>query len=1219
MPWGESSEASVKENGAIERAAAGVRGSSAGLGAAEKSGTPARIVAALAPNLVISMQPRSFQKILCANRGEIAIRVFRACVELGIRTVAVFSEEDATNQHRYKADESYLIGKGKSPVGAYLGGDEIIAVAKSAKVDAIHPGYGFLSENHAFAQAVRDAGIAFIGPRAEVIQGLGDKVEARKLAAKVCVPTVPGIELPLDEEQAIAAAKAFFGEHGVTILKAAHGGGGRGMRVVQQVKDLVSSLRQARSESQAAFGSPVVFLEKFLQRVRHIEVQVLGDLHGNVMHLCERDCSVQRRHQKVVEVAPAPNLAEPVRQALFADALKLARAGGYHNAGTVEFLVADGQHYFIEVNPRLQVEHTVTEQVTGIDIVQAQIRVEQGYPLTSPEVGIRSQESVRPRGFAVQCRITTEDPQHEFLPDTGTIMAYRAPGGFGLRLDGGDGLAGTVVSGHYDSLLVKSITFGPTLQHAVQKGVRALREFRIRGVKTNLAFLQNVLRHPAFLEGKTWTRFLDETPELFEIEPGRDRATKLLTYLAEVIVNGHATIRPEQRLRPTACALPSVPQVPNGAPPPGSAQILAEGGAAKVVEWIKRQKKPLVTDTTMRDAHQSLLATRVRTRDMLAIAPATAYLAHQLFSFETWGGATFDVAYRFLNESPWERLKQLKAAIPNVLQQMLLRGANAVGYTSYPDNVVEAFIDEAAAAGIDVFRVFDSLNDLDSMELSVKRVIATGKIAEVSMCYTGDVDNPARTKYGIDYYVDLARRIEDMGAHILCVKDMAGLLRPQAARMLISRLRDVTQLPIHLHTHDTSGNGIATYIAAIESGVHIVDTALSPMAGLTSQPSMNALIAALRGHARETGLTNKAMQPLADYWEAVREYYAPFECGLKSCTSEVYYHEIPGGQYSNLRPQVASLGLLPRWGDVKHAFAVVNQLCGDIPKVTPSSKMVGDFAIFLVQNDLLQMVGDLAASTEATKQRILREAKKLDFPQSVVQYFQGALGQPPGGFPEDLRRAVLKGLPTVEGRPSDGLPPFDFEKARQHVEDRLGRAPGRHEVVSYALYPRVLDDWFTFRKRCGDVSLLPTPVFFYGLEMGQEVWIEIEAGKTLVISLEAKSEPDEDGQVTVYFKLNGQSRQIVVADASVETAAEDRRVAAADKPGEVGSPMPGRVIAVEVHEDQKVAEGDALLTLEAMKMETVVRAPIAGTVREVCTDRGAAVKSQDLLVVLDPA
>ena len=752
------------------------------------------------------MQPRPFHKVLCANRGEIAIRVFRACAELGMRTVAVFSEEDATNQHRYKADESYLIGKGKGAVAAYLGGDEILAIAKQADVDAIHPGYGFLSENHEFAAKVRAAGIAFIGPSADVIQHLGDKVEARKMAESLSVPCVPGIELPVDEQQAFLAAEKFFAEHGTTIFKAAHGGGGRGMRVVERKKDIASLLRQARSESLASFGSPVVFVEKFLPKVRHIEVQVIGDTFGNVVHLCERDCSVQRRHQKVVEIAPAPNLSDATRAALFADSLRLAKHAGYHNAGTFEYLVAGDQHYFIEVNPRLQVEHTVTEQITGIDLVQTQLRVEQGYALDSEMIGLGDQSAIKPRGYAIQCRITTEDPENDFLPDTGTIMAYRSPGGFGLRLDGGDSMAGTTVGGHYDSLLVKCITFASTLEKAAQKGVRALREFRIRGVKTNLAFLRNVLRHRSFLDGATWTRFIDETPELFEIEQGRDRATKLLRYLADVIVNGHPTVPATARLSPAKAIAPALPMVADGMPPAGSAQILNEGGPAAVVACIKEQTKPLRTDTTMHDAHQSLLATRVRTKDMLAIAPAMAAVGHQLFSFETWGGATFDVAYRFLNEDPWDRLSKLKNAIPNVLHQMLLRGANAVGYTSYPCNVVEGFIDQAAACGIDVFRIFDSLNDLDSMQVSVQRVLQTGKLAEVSMCYTGDVDNPARTKYSLGYYTDLAKRIEDLGAHILCVKDMAGLLRPHAARLLMTRLREVTELPIHLHTHDTSGS-----------------------------------------------------------------------------------------------------------------------------------------------------------------------------------------------------------------------------------------------------------------------------------------------------------------------------------------------------------------------------------------------------------------------------
>ena len=1157
--------------------------------------------------------------MLCANRGEIAIRVFRACNELGMRTVAIFSEEDATHQHRYKADEAYLIGRGLKPVEAYLAAAEIIELARRTGADAIHPGYGFLAENADFAEAVRAAGLAFVGPSAQVIRRLGDKVVARQEALRLGVPVVPGCELPDDDAQAATIVREFLREHGPGLIKAAHGGGGRGMRVVEVAEEAERSLRQARSESRAAFGSGSLFLEAYLQRVRHIEVQILGDRHGNVAHLLERDCSIQRRHQKVVEIAPAPNLADSLRTALFDDALKMARAANYHNAGTFEFLVAGGKHYFIEVNPRLQVEHTVTEQVTGVDVVQAQLLIESGARLDGPEIGIRSQAEVRARGWAIQCRITTEDPANEFLPDTGTILAYRSPGGFGLRLDGGDTLAGTRVTGHYDSLLVKCVSWGPSLERAARTGLRGLREFRIRGVKTNLPFLRNVLAHADFLSGETYTGFVEDRRELFEFTHTRDRATRLLAYLADVIVNGHPTVPPEQRRRPSEFVAPTIPQVSAGDPPAGTAQILAERGPEGLARWVREQSRPLLCDTTMRDAHQSLLATRVRTRDMEAVARATSHIAHELFSLETWGGATFDVAYRFLNEDPWARLTTLKRLIPNVLQQMLLRGANAVGYTSYPDAVVEGFVDEAAAAGVDVFRVFDSLNDLDNMRVAVKRVLATGKVAEVCICYTGDVDNPARTKFGLEYYAELARRIEGMGAHFLCVKDMAGLLRPQAARMLMESLRKASNLPVHLHTHDTSGNGVAMLMAAVESGVDVVDVALAPMAGLTSQPSMNALIAALRGSSRETGFANKALQPLADYWEAVRDFYSPFECGLKSSTSEVYYHEIPGGQYSNLRPQVASLGLLGRWSEVKHAFAVVNRLVGDIPKVTPSSKMVGDFAIFLVQNDLLALREDLPRSVEATRQRVLAEARRLDFPQSVVQYFQGYLGEPPGGYPEDLRTAVLKGQPVLHGRPSDGLPDFDFDAAAARISARTGRPALRREVLTSALYPRVYDEHLAFEARCGDVSMLPTPVYFYGLDPGQEVWVEIETGKTLVIELENVGEADQEGLRTVYFRLNGQSRAIAVADRSLAGESVARRTADPALPGEIGAPMPGSVLALHATEGAKVAAGEPLLTLEAMKMETVVRAPVAGTVLELAVEAKQSVRGGDLLVVMDPA
>jgi pyruvate carboxylase len=1162
------------------------------------------------------METQRFRKILCANRGEIAIRVFRACSELGLKTVAIFSEEDRHQQHRYKADEAYLVGKGKNPIAAYLDIDEILDVAVKARVHAIHPGYGFLSENPEFAAACSKAGVTFIGPRPQTMRDLGDKVLARELAHKVGVRTVPGLDVDIATQAGRDAARAFFAAHAPVIIKAAHGGGGRGMRMVRQANELDAAIETASREAKAAFGSGFVFLEKLLERVRHIEVQILGDVAGNIVHLHERDCSVQRRHQKVIEIAPAPNLPDHVRRRIHDDALKLAHAGRYVNAGTVEFLVAGDQHYFIEVNPRLQVEHTVTEEVTGIDLVQAQIRIAEGHLLASDDIRIWSQNDVRPQGFAIQCRVTTEDPGNNFLPDTGTILAYRAAAGFGIRIDSSNAYAGAVVSPHYDSLLVKVTSRARTFRESASKSQRALAEFRIRGVKTNLQFLENVLHHDTFLAGSTYTRFIDDTPELFQLAPRRDRATKLLLYLADVIVNGHPTIKKAQRLAPSQLLAPPMPALPDDPLPQGTVQVLAENGPEGLAKWVLEQQHPLITDTTMRDAHQSLLATRVRTYDIRKIAAATARLAPHLFSLETWGGATFDVAYRFLHEDPWERLRALKQAVPNLLQQMLLRGANAVGYTSYPDSVVEAFIDEAAQAGIDVFRVFDSLNDLDNMRFAVERVRQTRKVAEVAICYTGDVANPARKKYDLGYYVDLARRIEDMGAHFLCIKDMAGLLRPRAARLLISELRARTKLPIHLHTHDTSGNGIATLIEAIRAGAHIVDVALAPMAGLTSQPSMNALVAALHGTSHDTGMRNKPLQGLCDYWEAVREYYAPFECGLKSSTSEIYFHEIPGGQYSNLRPQVAELGLLGRWNDVKLAFAVVNQLVGDIPKVTPSSKMVGDFATFLVQNGLLEVGDSLEAATAKTRAKVLAEAPRLDFPQSVVTYFQGHLGQPPGGFPHDLQAAVLRGLPVVDGRPGKSMPALDLDKLQSELSAKWNRKLTRRDALSAALYPRVMNDYLDFFARHADVSILDTPHYFYGMEPEEEIWVELEPGKTLVIRLQAVSDAFEDGTRTVYFELNGQGRYVSVTDRSLSKPASAARKADRNDQNHIGASMPGKVIAVLCAPGQAVKEGEPLLTLEAMKMETVVRAPRAGKVVEVVCKLKVPVQADDLLVVM---
>ena len=1163
------------------------------------------------------MPIQPFKKVLCANRGEIAIRIFRACNELGIATVAIYSEEDRTHEHRHKADEAYLVGRGKRPVEAYLGIDEIIDIAQQAGADGIHPGYGFLSENWEFAAACEARGVRFIGPRPETVRLMGDKIKAKELAVSAGVPVIPGITLEAGPAcSMMERAQQFFHQHGPVLVKAAHGGGGRGMRLAREAGGLEAAIAEARSESKLAFGSSVVFLEKFLERARHIEVQILGDSAGNLVHLYERDCSVQRRHQKLIETAPAPNLSEQLRGRICADALKLARASEYSNAGTVEFLVSGDSHYFIEVNARLQVEHTVTEQITGIDMVQAQIRIAEGHPLSAPEIAITDQSSIVPRGFAVQCRVTTEDPANHFRPDSGTIRAWRTAAGFGVRLDAGHGYPGAYISPHYDSLLIKVTGYGPTFQQATLKAQRALREMRIRGVKTNIPFLENVLQHPTFLAGETHTRFIDETPQLFQFPLRRDRATKLLHYLGEVIVNGHPTLKREQRLCPTDMREARLPNVPRDPPPPGTAQILAEKGPNGLAQWVLQQQRPLLTDTTMRDAHQSLLATRMRSFDICKIAPAVARLAPELFSLEVWGGATFDTSYRFLNEDPWDRLKKLKAAVPNILLQMLLRGANAVGYTSYPDNVVEAFVDEAAEAGVDVFRVFDSLNDLDSMKVSVQRILRTGKVAEVAICYTGDVANPKRPKFALDYYADLARQIEDMGAHFLCIKDMAGLLRPRAAGMLIDRLKESVRLPIHLHMHDTSGNGVAALLVAIDRGVHVVDVALASMAGLTSQPSMNALVSALRGNRRDTQLTNKKLQPLCDYWEDVREYYAPFECGLKSSTSEVYYHEIPGGQYSNLRPQVAEMGLLHRWNDVKDAFAIVNQLVGDIPKVTPSSKMVGDFAIFLLKNNLLAKKDTFDKSVVATRAQVLAAAPRLDFPSSVVDYFQGQLGSPPGGFPEDLRAAVLKGMRIIKGRPSDSVPPTDLEAVAKKLAPKLSRPVTRRDAVSAALYPRVLDDYFASLERFEDVSILDTPTYFYGLEVGQEVLVDLEPGKTLVISLSAVGDPDEQGMRTVYFSLNGHARSVRVRDRSRASLLPERRLADPSDPSQVAASMPGLVVALHCKPGDALVAGAAVLTLEAMKMETVVRAPRAGRLKELVPGLKSTVQAGDLLAIL---
>lgn len=1148
------------------------------------------------------MQERPITRLMCANRGEIAIRVFRAATELGIRTVAIYSEEDRVHLHRYKADEAYLIGQGLSPVGAYLAIDRIIEIAKDNGVDGIHPGYGFLSENPDFARACREAGIAFVGPTPEVLETFGDKTAARKIAAAAGIPTVPGTEEPV---RTYEEARAFTETFGFPVMvKAAMGGGGRGMRVVRKAEELEEAFGRASSEALAAFGDGTLFLERFLEHPRHIEVQILADARGDVLHLYERDCSVQRRHQKVVEMAPAQKLDPAVREAICADAVKLAETVGYRNAGTVEFLVdSDGRHYFIEVNPRIQVEHTVTEQVTLIDLVQAQIRIAGG--ATFDELGL-SQDKIQVRGVAIQCRVTTEDPRKGFQPDTGRIQVFREGTGMGIRLDGGSGYAGAQISPDYDSLLVKVTAHAGTFREAVDKLHRALAEFRVRGVNTNIPFLHNVLRHPRFESFDVDTSFVDDTPELFHFPTRKNRAQRLLRYLAEVAVNaapvpGMSTAKPSK-------VVATVPSYDKTRPPPqGWRDILQHRGPAEMAQAIRRHRGLLLTDTTWRDAHQSLLATRVRTRDLLEIAPATAHYMPGLFSLEMWGGATFDVALRFLHECPWERLDRLRERVPNIPFQMLLRGANAVGYTSYPDNVVIEFARMAKEHGIDIFRIFDSLNYVENMKLGIDAVGQAGGVIEASLCYTGDVSDPTKKKYSLQYYVDLAGQLIDLGIHILCIKDMAGLLKPRAASMLVSALRRAfPDVPIHVHTHDTAGTGVASMLACAEADADIVDVALPAMAGLTSQPTMAAIVAALRGSPRDTSVEPDAVQQLNAYWEVVRGYYAPFETGLTGYAPDLYEHEIPGGQYTNLAFQAASLGLADRWSSIKRAYAAANRLLGDLIKVTPSSKVVGDLAQFMVQNDL-------------DEKDVLEQAETLSFPSSVVEFFEGRLGQPHGGFVEPLRTKVLRGRPPIEGRPSASLPAFDFEALRAELIAEHEHAHIRdHDVMSAALYRDVFRDYREFRTLYGDVSVLPTRHFLAPMDIGEELRVDIERGKTLIIVLRAIGELDETGHRTVFFELNGQPRQVRVRDKTA-TEVEAERERATKEPGSIGAPMPGSVVDVKVSEGDEVEKGDPLVVLSAMKMETVVASPVSGTIRRVAVAQKDSISAGDLLVEIEVA
>jgi pyruvate carboxylase len=1143
---------------------------------------------------------------MCANRGEIAVRVFRASTELGFRTVAIFSEEDRVHLHRYKADEAYLVGKGLEPVASYLAEDEIVELAKRHEVDAIHPGYGLLSERASFARKCREAGIVFIGPTPEAIDALGDKVAARKIAQASGVPVVPGTPEPV---RTVEAARAFCDKVGYpVIIKASAGGGGRGMRVVRNAEDLKENLERAGSEARKAFGDDSLFIEKLVVRPKHIEVQILGDNHGNLVHLFERDCSVQRRHQKVVEYAPAWSLPADLRERIAQDALKIARQVNYTNAGTVEFLVAEnGEHYFIEVNPRIQVEHTVTEVITGRDLVQAQILIAQGHKLSDPEIDIPNQAAIEQRGVAIQVRITAEDPRNDFLPDTGKIQVYRPAVGLGIRLDDGSGYVGARVSPYYDSLLAKVTANGLDWNYARRKAIRALREFRIRGVKTNLAFLENVLSHPTFAEGKAHTTFIDETPALVQYTARRDRATRILRYVASTVVNGHPTVRGKPK--PSQHALTVEPILPlasasKKAPVPGTKQILDSRGPEGIVKWLRSDKRVRFTDTTWRDAHQSLLATRLRTYDLARVAGATSHLMSNFFSLEMWGGATFDVAYRFLSEDPWVRLEELRKLVPNVMFQMLVRGANAVGYTNYSDDVVVAFIEEAAQAGMDVFRIFDALNDVNNMQVAIEAAQKTGKIVETAMCYTGDVSDPRRTKYDLKYYVDLAKEIVRRGTHLLCIKDMAGLLKPRAATMLVKALKDAVDVPIHLHMHDTSGNSIASYFAAIDAGIDVVDGAVSSMAGMTSQPSLSSLAFGLAGTPRDPQIDPEAMEQLSVYWEPVRRYYLPFEAGLNAPAADVYEHEIPGGQYSNLKAQAEALGVGEGgWELVKKRYADVNRLFGDIPKVTPSSKVVGDMAIWMVKQGL-------------DADGVSARAADLTFPESVIDFMRGSLGQPPGGFPEPLRTHVLKGAKKIEGRPGSSMPPYDWAGAKREMEALAGTEVARRDVVSYALYPKVMREYMEHRALHGDTSVLPTPTFFYGLRVGEEAWIDIEPGKTLIVKLLSVGDLEADGARTLTFEINGQPRSVRVFDDTAKVAGPKRRKATG-KPGEVGAPMPGRVIDLVTKVGEHVKAGQKLLVTEAMKLETVVKAPVTGIVREIVSGAGESVEGGDLLVVVE--
>jgi pyruvate carboxylase len=1139
--------------------------------------------------------------VLVANRGEIAIRVFRACNELGIRTVAIYSKEDIFSLHRYKADEAYLVGAGKKPTEAYLDLEDILAIAKEHGVDAIHPGYGFLSENSTLAKRCQEEGFIFIGPTPQHLHMFGDKINARKQAIAAGIPVIPGSDGPVND---LSAVQTFADQFGYpVIIKASLGGGGRGMRIVRTPASLAEAFQRAKSEALTSFGNDEVYVEKLLEHPKHVEVQVLGDTAGNLIHLYDRDCSVQRRHQKVVEIAPALSLPEELRLEICATAVKLMKEVGYVSAGTVEFLVTpDHSYYFIEVNPRVQVEHTITEMITGIDIIQSQILIAEGHTLHDETLAIPEQQNIVCHGHAIQCRITTEDPANNFLPDTGKLMAYRSGGGNGVRLDAGNAFQGSVITPYYDSLLVKISTWGLTHKSAIAKMVRGLGEFRIRGIKTNIAFLENVVKHEQFFHGTYDTSFIDTSPELFIFVAPQDRGTKLLSYIGNITVNGYQGLADKTK---PALVPPRFPKNVPTLPAQGTKQILDSQGPLGLTKWIKEQPSVLFTDTTLRDGHQSLLATRIRTDDMLRIMDPTAKIMADYFSLEMWGGATFDVALRFLNEDPWERLKLLRQKCPNILFQMLLRGSNAVGYKNYPDNVIKKFVAKSAEAGMDVFRIFDSLNWLEGMKVAIDAVGETGKIAEAALCYTGDILDKSRSKYDLNYYVRMAKELQQAGAHILAIKDMAGLLKPEAAYMLVTALKEAVDLPIHLHTHDTSSAGIYIYARAIDAGVDIVDVSLPALAGMTSQPSANSLYHALSGHPRQPQVNIHGLTELSRYWEDVRSYYQGFETQLLFPSPEIYDHEMPGGQYSNLKQQAKAVGLGGRWIEVQAMYHQVNTMFGDIIKVTPSSKVVGDMALYMVQNKL-------------TEDDLYEQGDNLDFPNSVVEFFEGQLGQPYQGFPKELQRIVLRGKKPFTKRPSELMEAFNFDQAKGILKNALNRPITCEDLLSYALYPKVFLNYQDFVKTYGDISLLNTPTFFYGMVPREEIRVDIEQGKTLVIKLLSIGAPRPDGTRAVNFELNGLSRQVIIKDLSLKIAVFANKKAERDNPGHLGATMSGTVVKALVAKGVRVKKGEPLMVTEAMKMETTIQAPFDGFVKELHAADGDPIQTGDLLIEVSP-